>query len=284
MAYSEIEQEVIILKAVTDMLQGMVNFSLLSPLNRTEDTNVQFKSDAQASLFNILLVDFLSPVTGNPMPFDLPRQPHEGFDKTANTTFLFYLRQVIANPLVGHDVSKLKLHVEAFATWLEGTAHIDHMTLPAAQMVEAPFSIQRMRWLKLCGNIAKHSFARLGKDQENLRDALAANGVVIEKGYVFPVLEEFLQWFHRDLFLYHSSTIVEFLNNIRWAIHDYLQLAHLLSETQTVIGTITIPDYDPPKGVNDDLARDLWWGMMWQHHRRPYVPRFTVTESLKKRS
>jgi len=34
MAYSEIEQEVIILKAVTDMLQGMVNFSLLSPLNR----------------------------------------------------------------------------------------------------------------------------------------------------------------------------------------------------------------------------------------------------------
>lgn len=285
MAYSDIDQEVVILKAATEMLQGMVNHSLLMPLSQVEDTNVQFKTDTAATLFNILLVDFLSPVTGKDRPYDLRCQPEEqGFVKTADTTFLFYLRQVIANPLTGHDVTSLKHHVEAFASWLEDSSHIERMNLPSAQMTEAPFAIQRMRYLKLCGNIAKHSFARLGKDQANLLDALATNGVTVKEGHVTPVLEEFFAWFHHDLFLYHASTIVEFLNNIRWAIYDYLRLAHLLSETEIEVGTYKFPSYNPPPGVSHDLAKELWWGMMWQHHRKPFFPRFSVDPIMKRRS
>ena len=284
MAYSEIEQEVIILKAVTDMLQGMVNHSLLEPVINPQEATVQFKSNPQAALFNILLVDFLSPVTGSPRPFDLRLQPQQGYDKAADTTFLFYLRQIIAKPLVGHDVTALKEHVEAFATWLEETTHVEHMTLPSARVADVPFSIQRLRWLKLCGNIAKHSFARLAKDQENLRDALTANGVTLQQGQVFAVLEDFLKCFHEDLFLFHTTTIVEFLNNIRWAIYDYLKLAHLISETEIAVGIVTIPTFDPPPGVNDELSKEFWWSMMWQHQRRPFYPRFTADYVLKRRS
>lgn len=284
MNYSDLEQEVIVLKAVTDMLQGMVNFSILAPITATADTNIQFASDAHAKLFNILLVDFLSPVTDSPRPFDLPRQPQQGHDKTADTTFLFFLRRIVANPLVGHDTKGLGQAVEDFATWLEGTTDVEGLTLPSIGLLNAPFSIQRMRWLKLCGNTAKHSFARLGKDQENLRDALAANGVTIQQGRVFPALEDFLQHFYRDLYLYHASTLVEFLNNIRWAIYDYLKLPHLISESEMVIGDFKFPTYDPPPGVTNELTKEMWWSMMWQHQRKPYVPRFTVTATMKRRT
>jgi hypothetical protein len=37
------------------------------------------------------------------------------------------------------------------------------------------------------------------------------------------IMEEFYNQFHNDLFNYHISTIVELLNNLRWAIYEYLQ-------------------------------------------------------------
>ncbi len=36
-------------------------------------------------------------------------------------------------------------------------------------------------------------------------------------------LGDFYERFHTDILNYHSSTIAEFLNNIRWGIYEYLQ-------------------------------------------------------------
>ena len=41
--------------------------------------------------------------------------------------------------------------------------------------------------------------------------------------YYYSVMENFADWFLDDIFVYHSSPIGEFLNNIRWAIYEYLQ-------------------------------------------------------------
>ena len=34
----------------------------------------------------------------------------------------------------------------------------------------------------------------------------------------YLAVETFFEWFHQDIFVYHSSQIGEFLNNIRWAL------------------------------------------------------------------
>ena len=45
----------------------------------------------------------------------------------------------------------------------------------------------------------------------------------IDDQTAYLAVENFFQWFFDNIFLYHSSQIAEFLNNIRWAIFHYLQ-------------------------------------------------------------
>jgi hypothetical protein len=46
------------------------------------------------------------------------------------------------------------------------------------------------------------------------------------------IIDEFYEWFHTNVFAYHSSAIAEFLNNLRWGIHDYLRREFLRSFTR----------------------------------------------------
>ena len=39
----------------------------------------------------------------------------------------------------------------------------------------------------------------------------------------YLALDDFAAWFHDDVLDYHASQIAEFLNNIRWAVYEYLQ-------------------------------------------------------------
>lgn len=283
MAYSEIEQEAIILKAVWDMIDGMVNFAMFEPLTRTDATKLNFNSSSEARLFNILLVDFLSPVTGSRRPFDLPRQPEQSEPKSADTTFLFFLRRIAEAPRLGHDIAPLRDAVDAMATWLEGTTTLAEIYLPSVDRSERPFAVQRQRYLKLCGNIGKHNFARLEKVEKELRQILEGNGVKLEPGRAFSVLEEFYEWFHRDIFIYHSSTIAELLNNIRWAIYRYLRVPFMAAFRSEPIGDLPFYTFDFPTGLEDEIAREMWWDLMNRQRSKPYFPQFTVTQSLKQR-
>ena len=60
MAMENIEQEIIILKAVKELIDSMVNFELMSLVGDDPDSNILFKSSIHQKLFNIILVDFLS--------------------------------------------------------------------------------------------------------------------------------------------------------------------------------------------------------------------------------
>jgi len=60
MAMNNIEQEVIILKAVKELIDSMVNFELMSLEGNDPNSNIIFKSMTHQMFFNIILVDFLS--------------------------------------------------------------------------------------------------------------------------------------------------------------------------------------------------------------------------------
>ena len=77
--------------------------------------------------------------------------------------------------------------------------------------------------MKICGDIAKHNFLRLSQNVKRLRRALEINGHTIDEGQAYLLLPEFYEWFHTNIFAYHSSTIAEYLNNLRLGIFAYLQ-------------------------------------------------------------
>src|SRR3546814_3645722 len=44
----------------------------------------------------------------------------------------------------------------------------------------------------------------------------------MEEHQGYQAIESFSTWFYDHVFSYHTSTIAEFLNEIRWAIYEYL--------------------------------------------------------------
>ncbi len=75
---SAMEQETIVLLTVWDMIDDMVNHALFDRLDGEHGTELKFKDDTHARLFNILLTDFLSqPKAWNRRPFEFER-PDKG--------------------------------------------------------------------------------------------------------------------------------------------------------------------------------------------------------------
>ena len=122
---------------------------------------MMFETSQHSRLFNILLGDFLSPLQGfkgRPIPFDLNPAPSNA--RPSDLTFLYYLRQVCAKPSFAAEASALSTCTEAFATWLEGDFVTRGVNLHAIDVV-ANIRVCRYRYIKICGDIAKHNLARL---------------------------------------------------------------------------------------------------------------------------
>lgn len=279
--YSPFEQEVVILNAVWDMIDGMVNYAMFVKGHGTVDTNLMFNTAGHQQLFNVLLVDFLSMAQANRsgrVPFDLPRAP-EG-SPASSRTYLFYLKQVCAQPALGPDATGLAGAVDGFATWLEADAVVPKVWFPAIE-TQLDMRVRRIEFLKICGNIAKHNFARLEDNVRRIRRIMADNGCTITEAQGYSLLPEFYEWFHRDIFSYHASTIAAFLNDIRWGIFDYLgpEFARSFERVEPE----PMYRYSVPPECVHPLAREMYWDLMNRCRSRVYFPRFTVTPSLRLR-
>lgn len=282
MPLSKLEQEAVILNAVWDSIDAFVNRAMFVDMKTLHDTNVMFEDSTHATLFNILLGDFLSQPQskGNkPLPFDLPAPPSG--TTASNLTYLYYLREVAAAPQLGPDPRELIAHVEGFGKWLEDSTFVKDVWFGNIE-VKADIKIQRCEYLKICGDIAKHNFARLQSNVRKIRNILDANGVKIDESQGFLALQDFYEWFHDDLFLYHSSVISEFLNNIRWSIFRYLQPEYKRAY-KADNSDPSFPKYkfDIPAGIQDQLSRSMYWDLMNRVRGTPCMPEFTVSDGFK---
>lgn len=108
---------------------------------------------------------------------------------------------------------------------------------------------------------------------------------MVTEQQAYLAVENFFEWFHDDIFIYHSSQIAEFLNNIRWAIFDYLQLEFARSWHLTEKATELCPIYAYrfPEGCTEPVARAMYWDVMNRVRARPWVHRFVVSDSFKQR-
>ena len=115
-----------------------------------------------------------------------------------------------------------------------------------------------------------------------LQKVLAETGNVVGRDQALLALSDVYERFHNDLLNYHSSTITELLNNVRWGIHEYLQPECHRSFTRDPPDPIKY-HYVIPDDVRSKLAIDSYWGVMNDVRARPYLRRFVATEWLKKR-
>lgn len=282
---NDMEREAIILNSAWDMIDGMVNWSVFVKNDFTRPTNLMFETGAHAQLFSILLGDFLSDVRafkGDPIPLGLKPAPSNA--PPSDLTFLFHLRQVCNSPTLGTDTAELSATVEVFASWLEGEFTAAGVNLHTIDVV-ADLRVTRYRYLKMCGDMAKHNLARLATNVGHLQRLLEQAGHAVSEQQAYLAVSAFFEWFHQDIFVYHSSQIGEFLNNIRWAIHAYLQPEFRRSWHVPATSTIDFPNYSfhVPPAITEPLAIAMYWDVMNRCRSGPHMRRFVISDSMKQR-
>lgn len=265
---SGIEQEVIILKAAKELIDSMVNFEILSIQGIDPDLHVVFKSSIHQKFFNIILADFLSRTD--------PRGP------IRQTSYLGGLSKIVGNPYFNesNSVHNLEVATQEFIDWLNHEVEVD-VWLPSIDK-ETKLDIKRLSFLKMTGNISKHNYLRAISVAKELRVILSRSGITVDIDEALLALAEFYERFHTDILNYHSTTISEFLNNIRWGIYDYLQPEF----KKSIVWEGGHPPkyhYTYPKGIQSEFAKSCYWELMNEVREQPYMRKFKVTKWLKRR-
>ena len=265
---TQADAEVMLLKVIKELIDSIVNFEVFSLIGEEPAGEVRFFSLTHQKYFNLVLVDFLSTTDK-----DAPIQP---------TTYLNGLRTIIDRPQFNVDNSVLPLRTSAteFIAWLED--EIEVPTWFPSINLHATLKVQRLDFLKITGNICKHSFLRLFQIANKVRTLLRKTGNTITTEEAVLALGDFYERFHTDILNYHSSTIAEMLNNIRWGIYEYLQPERRRS---IVIDSenATRYRYTYPPSITTSFSKDCYRGLMDDVQSRPYMRKFTVTRFLKLR-
>jgi hypothetical protein len=245
----------------------MVNHSLMVFLGPKENTTVLFHNAPHQQLFNVLLKDFLERVA-----------PFLGENIGSQVELL---NQVCDNPEFNStgSVGSLKDAARALREWLRTEVSIKHR-MPSLDR-EAVLRFTREEFIGICGTIAKHSLARLTLIAEKVSSILARSKVGVSQYDALLVLDDFYDRFHSDVLNYHTTTLAELLNNVRWGIQDYLSPEFRESLSQSP-GQLEY-SYRYPTGIDTAFGKTFYWDLMNDVRRGPYVEKFVGDPVLKLR-
>ena len=270
MKFNKIEEEVVFLKAISEFIDDMVNYEIVKLLGNDPHSKICFKSATHQKYFNIILLDFLSCSDKKILGVELP--------------YLEALQSICNSPNFNKSssINSLTHASKKFIDWLEKEVVVEKIWLPSINL-ETNLSIKRIEFIKICGNISKHNFSRLSGVLYELVKIFKRNRVDLKNEDALLILNEFYEWFHTNIFSYHSSAIAEFLNNIRWGIYEYL-----LPEFQQAIvfennGHPRKYHYTYPNEVKNNFAKSCYWDLMNKIRSKPYMNKFQVTRYLKMR-
>ncbi len=263
-----IEEEVVFLKATLDAINSMVNFAVMSLHGSDPESSILFETRTHQQFFNIALVDFLSR-TDRKAP-------------VRQTSYLGALREIADAPHFNVDgsVSSLRTATADFAKWLEDEITVD-VWFPSIEL-QTSLHVPRVQYIKMTGDLSKHNLLRSVGVAEDLQRLLGGQGVRVELDEAMLALDNFYEWFHGHVLNYHASTLAEYLNNLRWSVHDYLQ-PEFHRSIVWLGGDPPMYRYTLPSGVSSKLGQENYWNLMNLVRSRPYMRRFQVTKWQKLR-
>ncbi|PKP57358.1 hypothetical protein CVT91_10810 [Candidatus Atribacteria bacterium HGW-Atribacteria-1] len=270
MKFTDAEKEVIFLKAITELIDSIINYEVLDLLGKDPHSEICFRTMTHQKYFNIILLDFLScsdeKVLGE------------------KRSYLEAVRAICQSPNFNknNSIKNLIIPTQEFIDWLEQEVQVEKIWLPSIN-IETTLSIKRIEFIKICGNRSKHNFSRLSGVANKLIGIFKKNAINISFEDALLILDDFYKKFHFDILNYHSSTIAEFFNSIRWGIYEYLQ--------PELYRSIVYEDNKHPKKyhcthpteINNNFARNCYWNLMNKVQSKPYMRKFRVTRYLKMR-
>ena len=252
-----------------ELIDSVVNCEVLNLSGDDPHSEAHFRTMTHQKYFNIILLDFLScsdkKVLGE------------------QQSYLEAIRIICQSPNFNKDnsIKNLTVSTQEFVDWLEQEIQAE-IWLPSID-TKTTLSIKRIEFIKICGNISKHNFSRLSGVANELINIFKRNNIDIVFEDALLVLNDFYQCFHSDLLNYHGSTIAEFLNNIRWGIHEYLQPEFQQSIVYEGTEHPRMYHYTYPEKINNAFAKNCYWDLMNEVRSRPYMRKFQVTRYLKMR-
>ncbi len=261
-----IENEVIILRAVKDHINELVNYSLMDIHGVDPESMIMFNDMNHRKLFFILLVDFLSKTDD--------RGPIQ------QTAFLGALASICDNPQfsINNSEASLKIVVKNFRNWLKEEKEIE-IWMPSIGQ-ELKISVSRIDYLKMSGDVSKHNYLRAIGVVIRLQTILEKAGVEVDLETALLALPDFYERFHDDILIYLSSHVCEFLNNIRWGIYEYLQ-PEFKNNYHKTEENIVSHSFNVPDSIKSSYARDCYLNLMNETRSRPFMRKFIASETLK---
>lgn len=265
-SFNEQEQEVIRLKHIIETLDLILNHKVLELRGNDPDTTIYFHTAIHQKYFYIILLDFLSKpaqeligenLSGLDMLINIKENPHFNTDKS---------------------ISELIATTKVFQSWVNKEITVD-VWLPTIDN-QCKVKLKRGEFIKICGNISKHNFARLTGVSKQICRILKRNENDISLHDSLLILNEFYERFHDDILNYHSSNIVEMLNNIQWGIHDYL-LPEFNKSYEKDDSDRMRYRYIYPRNIKNEFVKKCYWDLMNSIRTKPRLRKFESTKYLK---
>ncbi len=269
------EKEVILLKAVQEIIDEIINYEIFSLYGEGEDCNIMFNSITHQKYFYIMVVDFLS------KPRESKKEICLKDFRLNSENYLYELNYICENPKfnINNSIVYLKKPVNDMISWLEHEVTIENLWLPLIEQ-EINLRIKRKDLIKISGNMSKHNFSRLDKVVKDLKDIFKENGVSLSCDDIITSLDSIYERCHDDILNYYASVIAELLNNIRWGIHEYLKPT--FERCYKRIRGLQYK-YEIPPEIESEFAKSCFWELMNAIKSGPIVKKFTVTKYLKLR-
>lgn len=264
------EREAVVLAVAIEAINEMVNHQMMQlPALGGPDATASFKSPASASLFTVRLADALEAV--DPSLFDIRGSLLDAIALISKSPVLGSAEQAVPLQRAIEDLQgwfTTEIQVEVWFPSLNDNTHLN---------------LRRQDFVEICGNISKHNLTRLTRKARRLRDLLLSNGVDVSEDDALAALDDFYEKFQKDVISYHSTTLAELLNNLRWAIHEYLkpefERAYIPPKREGELAY----DFKVPPTITTKFAINRYWDIMNSVRGGPWIPRFTGTRHLKGR-
>ncbi len=272
LSLNDSEKEILALKAVWESIDSMVNHNILVLYHDDPHSEIQCKTDIHQKYFNIILLDFL-----NSKIFGIGKDCIESIEI------------ILKNPSFSIDIRHFQKAIIEFKNWLDQNVRLERNGTErvfwfATLEKNIPLEITHSEFIKICGNISKHNTLGLNIQATILQKIFKRNGAEIELTKALLIMGEFFEKFHEDLFSYHISSISELLNNVRWGIYEYLQ--PLYKQSRRPRSDIAYDKnaclYEYPEHVTNSYVQARFSELMNDVRSKPYMPRFIVSENLKK--
>ena len=261
---SQKEEEIVILKSTLDIINNIVNYSMMDFLG-IPPNEVICKTQENYKLFLILLVDFFSKTSSI---------LHE------NKSYYEHLIDICKNNANSKDIKRLSDSIFVFGEWISEKIIIKRIRLRSSDE-HFDFEISRLDLIQICGNICKHNITNLSRKINKLQNIIGHTKTEASLDDIIASLYELCDIFIHNYIIIQTTIWAELLNNIRIGILCYLKPIF----KQSIVYDEYIEGryyYEYPTYIISALTKEFFWNLMNDVRENFYIKGLKSSEIIKK--